>query len=170
MVINLFLSLDQVESATKGRAVVPKKATAKPKREYSSSVRGFSLSFFCCHWQRAGACWCRLSLPSAAFAQLLRRCGMSGILHSPLQARLSRGFLCAAAQTQAQKRARTSYLFQLQVAKKWLQRMQSTKYGTVYYNALRYRKLAVMVSGQSLYLMHLMPSASDPPDIRLRLE
>lgn len=48
--------------------------------------------------------------------------------------------------TPEQKQARVSYIFQRLKAAKWLKVMQSTKYGNVYRNALRMRKLANMVS------------------------
>jgi hypothetical protein len=47
----------------------------------------------------------------------------------------------AAAVTAAQKKARTSYIFFTLQAKKWLKVMQTTKYGNVYKNALRMRRL-----------------------------
>ena len=43
--------------------------------------------------------------------------------------------------TPVQKKARASYIFFTLQAKKWLKVMQTTKYGNVYRNALRLRRL-----------------------------
>jgi hypothetical protein len=49
--------------------------------------------------------------------------------------------------TAAQKKARASYIFFTLQAKKWLKVMQTTKYGNVYKNALRLRRLYNTVCG-----------------------